>query len=474
MSYIYAKRKTADPSAQPAAAPQAVPQAAPLAASRPGAPARAHRVDLPDNMRSKMENAFGADLSAVRLYESQTVADAGAQAVMQGSSIAFAPGMLDFSSYGGQALLGHELSHVVSQQRGEARGSGFLNDRAMEARADREGAMAAAGQQIAMPAAAVSSLTAAPAAGPMQAKKGTKKQLAPARRIAAPEGLPSFNSIRPRSEHADDFDLLNSQTGTNEERRQAYNNIASPALENVDEGERKAISEYISGSMAVNTYLRGQTDNIYYPQGKYLQEAQEMAGDISSGIQKNPLQENLTTFRGTTDKFLAMLLLRNRLKKAVNKDGTVNHAWLNRNQKKLRKALIGSVYSDKGFTSTSTEKSFAQEWSRTNAVSEKMLMLNMQGKDDPEFRKMVEDHPEKTPGAHLLTMNLPRGAKAAFVDRMSDKESQMKGGEVNQREVLIDKGASFKIRDIRKMEDADSYELVMDLLEEEGKKQKKK
>ncbi len=127
------------------------------------------RVDLPDAMREKMENAFGADLSSVKLFKSQAVADAGAEAVAQGSSIAFAPGMLDFSSYGGRALLGHEVSHVVSQARGEVTGSGFLNDPALEARADREGALAASGQQIAMPASAVSS--ASPSAGPMQAAK---------------------------------------------------------------------------------------------------------------------------------------------------------------------------------------------------------------------------------------------------------------------------------------------------------------
>ncbi len=57
------------------------------------------------------------------------------QRLSRGSSIAFAPGMLDFSSYGGQALLGHEISHVVSQARGEVTGGGFLNDQALEARA---------------------------------------------------------------------------------------------------------------------------------------------------------------------------------------------------------------------------------------------------------------------------------------------------------------------------------------------------
>ena len=139
-------------------------------AAQPTAEQMGRRVDLPDAMRTKMESAFGADLGAVKLYESQAVADTGAKAITRGSDIAFAPGMLDFSSFGGQALLGHELSHVVSQARGEVTGGGFLNDRALEARADREGAMAAAGETVAMPTAALSPVTAAAAAGPMQAK----------------------------------------------------------------------------------------------------------------------------------------------------------------------------------------------------------------------------------------------------------------------------------------------------------------
>ena len=127
-----------------------------------------HQVDMPVVMREKMEGAFGMDLSSVKLYENRTVGDAGAEAVAQGSRIAFAPGMLDFSSYGGQALLGHEISHVVSQQRGEVTGGGFLNDHALEARADREGAMAAAGQQAAMPVSPLSAVSAAPALGALR------------------------------------------------------------------------------------------------------------------------------------------------------------------------------------------------------------------------------------------------------------------------------------------------------------------
>ena len=69
---------------------------------------------MPVVMREKMEGAFGMDLSGVMLYENRAVADAGAEAVAKGRNIAFAPGRLDFSSTRGQALLGHEISHVAS------------------------------------------------------------------------------------------------------------------------------------------------------------------------------------------------------------------------------------------------------------------------------------------------------------------------------------------------------------------------
>ncbi len=171
MSYSYETRK---PKQTTAPAHALTPHGPSMDALRSGAvkPSQeqiGQRVDLPDAIRSKMEDAFGADLSAVKLYKSRAVEEAGANAVTQGTDIAFAPDMLDFSSYGGRALLGHEISHVVSQSRGEVRGSGFLNDPALEARADREGALAASGQQIAVPASPVS--PASPSAGPMQAAK---------------------------------------------------------------------------------------------------------------------------------------------------------------------------------------------------------------------------------------------------------------------------------------------------------------
>ena len=69
-----------------------------------------------------------------------------------------------------------------------------------------------------------------------------------------------------------------------------------------------------------------------------------------------------------------------------------------------------------------------------------------------------------------MSINMPKGSKGAFIDRATDNMKRNN----NQREVLLDKGSMFKISDIRKMEDSDSYELVMDLLAEEGKKRMNK
>lgn len=146
-----------------------------LAGGAPSGRVLGRKVDLPQSLQAKMERSFGMDLSGVELYESQAVADGGAQAVAQGRRIGFAPGALDFGSWQGQALLGHELSHLRSQALGQARGQGFLQDAALERQADREGSLAAGGQMEAS-VTPLSGATPLASCGPMQAKKQTKAQ----------------------------------------------------------------------------------------------------------------------------------------------------------------------------------------------------------------------------------------------------------------------------------------------------------
>ena len=177
MSYTYDQRKRPQRPDQAGPRQTAAPgpgmESLMAGTARPTAAQKGQPFDLDAAIKAKMENAFG-DLSAVKFYRSQAVGDAGAEAIAQGNEIAFAPGMADFSTKAGQERLGHELSHVMSQRSGQVRGSGFLNNASLEARADREGAMAAAGKQVyAGPVShALSGAAPSPmAAGTMQARR---------------------------------------------------------------------------------------------------------------------------------------------------------------------------------------------------------------------------------------------------------------------------------------------------------------
>ena len=178
MSHIYDQRKR--PQKQSESEPERTAAPGPdfsalmTGAALPSAAQKGRSIDLDAAIKAKMEHAFG-DLSAVKFYESPAVGQAGAEAIAQGNEIAFAPGMTDFSTRSGQERLGHELSHVMSRRSGAVRGTGFLANPSLEARADREGALAAAGEAVytGPVTSALSSAGPGPAAGgAMQAKRG--------------------------------------------------------------------------------------------------------------------------------------------------------------------------------------------------------------------------------------------------------------------------------------------------------------
>ena len=130
---------------------------------------------MPEPVQAKMEKALGADFSGVRLYESPLVAQGGAEAAASGNKVAFAPGKLNLNAPAGLELLGHELSHVASQARGEVSGRGLVQDAALEHRADADGAKAmhafdpvSGGELTPMSTGPASGFS----AGPVQAKKG--------------------------------------------------------------------------------------------------------------------------------------------------------------------------------------------------------------------------------------------------------------------------------------------------------------
>jgi hypothetical protein len=103
---------------------------------------------LPRDVQAKMEAAFGANFSDVRVHVGPEAPAIGAIAFSWGSGLHFAPGQYNPHTPHGQFLLGHELAHVVQQRAGRVPnpfGSGVavVQDQALEAEADRLGRMAA-------------------------------------------------------------------------------------------------------------------------------------------------------------------------------------------------------------------------------------------------------------------------------------------------------------------------------------------
>ena len=228
MSYTYDQRKrpqgqqTREP--ERTAAPGPGMEALMSGRAAPSAAQKGRSFDLSAAMKAKMENAFG-DLSAVKFYESAAVGEAGAEAIAQGSEIAFAPGKADFSTKAGQERLGHELSHVMSQRSGQVRGSGFLSNAALEARADREGAMAAAGQQIYTGPVthALSGASPSPfAAGAMQARRATteEKEKGAASLISAKQTwMTSDDTLKPDYQSIFDYEIAKAHQGVEDARK---------------------------------------------------------------------------------------------------------------------------------------------------------------------------------------------------------------------------------------------------------------
>lgn len=108
---------------------------------------------LPDDVRAKMETAFSADFSDVRVHIGREASSLGAIAYTWGTNIHFAPGQYNPHTLQGQKLLGHELWHVLQQKSGRVKnpfggGVAVVQDHALEAEADRMGIKAALTQII--------------------------------------------------------------------------------------------------------------------------------------------------------------------------------------------------------------------------------------------------------------------------------------------------------------------------------------
>jgi hypothetical protein len=106
---------------------------------------------LPQAQAERMGDALGADFSTVRVQEGGGgIERPGVLAAAQGETLHFAPGQYRPGDPAGDALIAHELAHVVQQRRG-ARGQLHHSSgepSALEAEADHAAAAAIAGSRF--------------------------------------------------------------------------------------------------------------------------------------------------------------------------------------------------------------------------------------------------------------------------------------------------------------------------------------
>jgi len=106
-----------------------------------------HRVDPAPSVMARMSQAFGMDFSGVQVYRSDAMNGTGMHGMAQGNKVVLGSDV-DLNTQEGQAILGHEFSHIRAQSMGIGTGNGLLQDTALEHQADNEGLLAARGMSI--------------------------------------------------------------------------------------------------------------------------------------------------------------------------------------------------------------------------------------------------------------------------------------------------------------------------------------
>lgn len=166
-------------------------RSSPMPGEGVGAAAGSDRGGLPGPLRGRMERAFGASFSDVTVRTNSSRAGSrGALALTQGSAIDFAPGQFRPDSPAGQALIGHELTHVLQQRAGRVSRAqskaarspleqrlDIDHDEACEREADELGARAARGQSVRVAGAPAEPGPGGAGSGPIQPKLGFELEM---------------------------------------------------------------------------------------------------------------------------------------------------------------------------------------------------------------------------------------------------------------------------------------------------------
>ena len=84
-----------------------------------------HKKNLAPSIAAKMQQAFGMDISGLQVYRSEAMKGTGMHGMAQGNKIVLSSDV-DLNTGAGQAVLGHELSHIHAQATGVGTGHSGL------------------------------------------------------------------------------------------------------------------------------------------------------------------------------------------------------------------------------------------------------------------------------------------------------------------------------------------------------------
>ena len=107
-----------------------------------------HSQNLAPSIAAKMSRAFGMDLMGMQVYQSDAMKGTGMRGMAQGNKVVLSSDV-NLNTTAGQAILGHEISHIHAQSQGIGMGNnGLYENAALEHQADTEGLLAAQGRSI--------------------------------------------------------------------------------------------------------------------------------------------------------------------------------------------------------------------------------------------------------------------------------------------------------------------------------------
>jgi len=327
-----------------------------------------YREDLAPSIAAKMNQAFGADFTRVQVYRSDAMAGTGMHGMAQGDKVVLSSDV-DLNTMEGQAVLGHELSHIRAQSMGIGGSSrGLLNNASLEHQADTEGMLAARGMSISgesmgmsmgLGMQGVEGLTpigaglGANAAAPMQADKHDKDMRFENEYWLDKdvENNDKTTQVWTDFQEKIDYDtVMNAKQdigNSGPESRGGYNKTfqqlmmfeATNLWTRLDQKEKKCLYDYSGeGYIGINNYKRGLTGEM---SKEDIASAKQKSKYVESAIGKYETPRSFTTYRFMPGDSL----------KYMRSD---NGEQANEGQDK---SYQGSILTDKSFMSSTTNRS---------------------------------------------------------------------------------------------------------------------